>query len=503
MSLEIDANPTTESKKSEKKNPNFIYGVLCVIGSSLMNFVYPSFFAFCTLCVYQTSYIKHHGGTADIIYTMFYYPVMLLFQSIFGLIAGIIYSKVGVHWTNLIGASLFILSCFLMYISARFYLDMISTALFGIAVSILMFPSTTNACEYFMNHIGLINGIVETFISLGSSFYNFIGEEIINPDFIPSDPNDHLYEDEIAKRVKTYILIELFSFLGVYIIAEILTKTYDENRKEGFSIKSLLRIEEIKSLFTKKKDLNLTLIDTIEKKEMQSMEEKENKIETNENDKIIENNNNKDNNKKLNKTRKEKIIIALKSWKFWRYNLVSLSQSPVSDMIFAMYRGIGETNQIDQNALQLIGTLTFIIEFILSFVFGVLCDYVDFRILIFINNIIGSMVGITYYYSFHSSFWFTFLTLLISVQSAGYYSLKDYHLMKVFGTEIYIDLSGVVCLFTGICVIILTIVTYFIETVMEDKDTAYLIVFPVFGVFNFIGVILGFFEEDDPFDYGK
>ena len=75
--------------------------------------------------------------------------------------------------------------------------------------------------------------------------------------------------------------------------------------------------------------------------------------------------------------------------------------------------------------------------------------------------------------------------------------------MKVFGTEIYIDLSGVVCLFTGICVIILTIVTYFIETVMEDKDTAYLIVFPVFGVFNFIGVILGFFEEDDPFDYGE
>ena len=488
MSQEIQLEPLNEPKK---KNPNFIFGVLSVIGSCLINFVYPSVFAFCTLCVYQTSYIKYNGGTADISYTMFYYPVLLLFQSIFGLIAGIIFSKVGVHWTNLIGTFIFILAAFIMYISARFYLDMISSALYGIGVSILMFPSTTNSCKYFMNHIGLINGIVETFISLGSSFFNFIGEEIINPDFIPSDPQDHLYDEKIAKRVKIYLLIQLFSSLGVYLISEILTKTYDENRTEEFSIKSLFRIEEIKSLFHQKKDLKL--IDD-KNEEMQSMDEKENK--SNENNEI-------DKNKKIKKTRKEQLKIALKSWKFWRYNLISLSQSPVSDMIFAMYRGIGETYRIDQNALQLIGTLTFVIEFILSFVFGILCDYVNFRILIFINNMIGSMVGITYYYTFHSSFWFTFLTLLISVQSAGYYSLKDYHLMKVFGTEIYIDLSGVVCLFTGIVVIILTFITYIIETELQDKDTAYLFVFPVFGIFNFMGVILGLFEEDVPFNYGE
>ena len=495
MSQEIQLEPLNEPKK---KNPNFIFGVLSVIGSCLINFVYPSVFAFCTLCVYQTSYIKHHGGTANISYTMFYYPVLLLFQSIFGLIAGIIFSKVGVHWTNLIGTSIFILATFIMYISARFYLDMISSALYGIGVSILMFPSTTNSCKYFMNHIGLINGIVETFISLGSSFFNFIGEEIINPDFIPSDPKDHLYDEKIAKRVKIYLLIQLFSSLGVYLISEILTKTYDENRTEEFSIKSLFRIEEIKSLFRKKKDLKL--IDD-KSAEMQSMDEKDN--ENNKNKEILENINDINKNKKIKKTRKEQIKIALKSWKFWRYNLISLSQSPVSDMIFSMYRGIGETYRINQNALQLIGTLTFVIEFILSFVFGILCDYVEFRILIFINNMIGSLVGITYYYTFRSSFWFTFLTLLISVQSAGYYSLKDYHLMKVFGTEIYIDLSGVVCLFTGIVVIILTFITYIIETELQDKDTAYFYIFPVFGIFNFMGVVLGLFEKDVPFNYDE
>ena len=500
MSLsEIITEPLIES---QIKKTNFIYGVLCIIGACLINFVYPSIFAFNTLAVYQTSYIKHNGGDAYINYTMFYYPVNLLFQSIFGLIAGIIFSKIGVHLTNLLGMVLFILSGFIMYISTRFYLDMISMSLYGIAVAILMFPSTTNACKYFMNHIGLVNGIVETFISLGSTIYTFIGEQIINPDEIPSEPEDHLYREDIANKVKIFILIQIFSSLGVYIIAELITKTYKENNQEKFSITFIFRINEIKSLFNRQKEIKVLVNGPIE------IDKNDNNT-NNDNNNNVNNQNNESNNgnshiiedKKNSKSRKEKIKIVLKSWKFWRYNLISLSQSPISDMVFAMYRGLGESYQINQTALQLIGTLTFIIEFILSFVFGILCDYVNFKILLFIMNIIGSIVGFTYYYSFNSSFFFTFLTLLISVQSAAYYSLKDYHLMKVFGTDIYIDLSGIVCLFTGICVIILTFVTYWVEEFLTDKDTAYLIMFPIFGGFNFLGVILGFFEVDEPFNY--
>ena len=75
--------------------------------------------------------------------------------------------------------------------------------------------------------------------------------------------------------------------------------------------------------------------------------------------------------------------------------------------------------------------------------------------------------------------------------------------MKVFGTEIYIDLSGVVNLTVGIVVIILTALIYFIEMILDDKDMAYLIIFPVFGIINFISVILGFFLDNTPFDYGE
>ena len=490
MEEAIQEAPIIEPKK---KDPNTVFGILCVIGSCIICFVFPSLFSFHTFAVYQTSYIKHNGGEASVIYTMFYYPVTLFFQSICGLVAGIIFAKVGVHWSNLIGSSLYILAAFLMYISTRFYLDMISSSLYGIACAILAFPSAINACKYFMNRIGLVNGIIVTSQSIGTTFFTYIGEQMINPDRIQSDPKDHLYDAKIASKVKSFLLLQIFCVLGSFIICEMLTKTYDKNNQEKYSIKFLFRVNEIKSLCNKKKDDKLLLIETADdvfsiNPEAQEIEEEKKK---------------KNKKKKNSKTRKEKIKMVLKSWKFWRYNLISLSSSPITDMIFSMYRSLGETYQIDQNALQLLGILNSVISFIFSFIFGVLCDYVDFKILLFINNMIGSIVGITYYHSFHNTLSFTILTLTIAVQSAGYYCLREYHLIKVFGIDILVDLSGVVSLTLGICVITLTIVTYIIESTVEEKDLAYLIIFPAFGIFNFLGVILGFFEDSEPFDYGE
>jgi hypothetical protein len=293
-----------------------------------------------------------------------------------------------------------------------------------------MFPATTNACKYFMNHIGLINGIIETVISLGSTFFAFIGEKVINPDKIPSREDDFFYDNEIAKKMKTFLLIQMGCVAGVFIIGLFLNKKYVEE-------------DEVKS----EQDKNLTA--------------------SNNND-------------------------ILNYIYFYSIN-----------MVFSMYRGIGESKKINQTVLQLIGTLNFITEVIFSFVYGILCDYVNFKILLFSMNIIGTVVGFIYCLSFGHTFFFTFLTLLVTVQGSAYYSLKDYHLMKVFGTDIYIDISGFVCLFTGILVIILTFVTYWVEQVLEEKDKAYWIMFCIFGGINGIGLVLGFFEKDTPFDYGE
>ena len=490
---EIQEIPASEP---EEKDPNTVYGILSLVGTGVLSFVVPSVSSFHTFAVYQTSYIKHHGGDASVTFSMFYYPVTLFFQSIMGLFAGIVFAKVGVHWSNLIGCSIYIVAAILMNISSRFYLDMISCILYGIACAILAFPSSINTCKYFMSRVGLVNGIIATLTSVGTTVFTYIGEQMINPDKIQSDPMDHLYGKEIAGRVKYFLLLQIFSILGAFIICEMLIKTYDENNKEECSIKFLFKINEFKSLCNKNKNVEkLLLIESSDEVfsinpeiREEEEEEKKNKIEKKE---------------KKTKTRKEKIKMVLKSWKFWRYNLISLSSSPIINMIFSMYRSLGETYQIDQNALQLLGILNSVIGFIFSFIFGVLCDYVSFRTLLFINNMIGSIVGIIYYHTFHDTGSFTILTLIIAVQSAGLSCMNSFHLIKVFGIDILVDITGVLALTTGIIVIILTIFTYMIEIAVPQKDLAYLVIFPSFGIFNFLGVVLGFFEDEEPFDFGE
>ena len=275
---QIKDNPIVEPKK---KNPNTVFGILCLIGTCIICFVFPSLFSFHTFAIYQTSYIKHNGGDASVIYTIFYYPVTLFIQSIMGLFAGIIFAKVGVHWSNLIGSVIYILAAIIMYISTRFYLDMISSVLYGIACAILAFPSAINTCKYFMNRVGLINGIIATIQSVGTTVFTYLGEQMINPDNIPSDPVDHLYNKDIASRVKYFLLLQIFCVLGAYIICEMITKTYDENNKEEFGLKFLFKINEIKSLCKKKKEEKLLIIESSDERFSINQDIKENEDDKN------------------------------------------------------------------------------------------------------------------------------------------------------------------------------------------------------------------------------
>ena len=132
---EKEVNSIIQKEKAKKR---FIQGVLSIIGASLINFVYPSIFALSTFIVYQLSYIKNNGGDVNIDQNIFYYPVVLLFQSIFGLIAGIIYTRIEVHWSNTLGTFLLIIGCIFLYISKSFFLDMVSMSIYGIAIAIIM-----------------------------------------------------------------------------------------------------------------------------------------------------------------------------------------------------------------------------------------------------------------------------------------------------------------------------------------------------------------------------
>jgi hypothetical protein len=92
---------------------------------------------------------------------------------------------------------------------------------------------------------------------------------------------------------------------------------------------------------------------------------------------------------------------------------------------------------------------------------------------------------------------------LISFSAGGYYPIKDCFLMKVFGSDIYIELSGFVSFLVSVAVNFVTPITYFVLSGLKNKDLAYWILFISFGVLNLIGLILNLFLKETHIDLEK
>ena len=59
-------------------------------------------------------------------------------------------------------------------------------------------------------------------ISFGSFFFAFIGEKIINKNEIPSNDKDNLYNFEIGKRIKIYLVIQIITLISAFMLSFIL-----------------------------------------------------------------------------------------------------------------------------------------------------------------------------------------------------------------------------------------------------------------------------------------
>ena len=485
MSLK-ETKPKKEQNLVPKfKDINFLKGISTVIGASLINFFIGEIFSLCTLVVYELSYIKRIDNSITIDHMTFYYPTEIFFQCFFSFISGILYKKLGLHSTNLIGIVTIILGHYIMYLSSSLYYDIISIIFAGSGIGIIYYPSTTNACEWFMEHNGIIIGILETMISFGSFCFSLIGERIINKEKIQSHFDDNLYDFEIGKRMKCYLVFLIMCSISIYIISFLLMfdkKIDNNNDKESKEIENsndLIELEE-------RLDIN---------NENESDEKKtEKEIEL-----IVKEEKNKINSKKSEY--KKMLIISGKSKRLLLFCLISVLQFPVPAMIFSLYRGIGEYKKIDMNYLQLIGSVNFIFEGLSGFIFGILCDYVNLKYLLLFINGVDTLIAFSYYYTFNNSFIYFFITSFTSFSAGGYYPFKDCYLLKVFGTFIYIELSSYVSFLKSFVVTIISPIAYYIETKVEIKDNAYWILFMTLAAMNLIATILGLFINDSPFNY--
>jgi len=207
---------------SKLKDKTFLKKISTFLGACVINFLSGTIYSLCTLSIYEISYIKEKGGSINIDHLSFYYPLEIIFQCFSSIISGILYKELGLHLTNLVGVTILSFGYFMMYISSSLGLDLLSMILGGIGTGIILYPSTTNTFNWFKGHNGIIVGIMETMISLGSFFFALLGEKIINNEEIQSREEDNLYDYEIGVKVKDYLLIQVISLIAAFLLSLLL-----------------------------------------------------------------------------------------------------------------------------------------------------------------------------------------------------------------------------------------------------------------------------------------
>ena len=543
------------------KDKNLLKGISTLIGTGILNFIMGAVYSLSTLAVYELSYIKGKGGSVDIYLLTFYLPVEMIFQCITSFFSGTLYKKIGLHLTDFFGGIILLLGYIIMYFSVNFFLDIISVILSGIGTGIILYPSTANAIEWFKNGNGLIVGIMESMISLGSFFYCFLGEKIINEKSVESNDIDNLYDFEIGQKFKDFMLILIICVILSFLLSFFLMKEkkkfdkenyydfqkennsnnnlnvnqHNPNIKEGINdnnndkknsnfkkdlieenkenndvndsidtndgkeennnkIEELIDPNENKNNNINKKNEEETVKQNLQQIQHQEIPVTNNELKNENNNKNSQSNKNKETQKQLKL--KQAIKLAIKSRRLILFIIIIILQMPVGQMAFSLYREIGEYKKIDIKYLQLIGSFSFIFECLSSLVFGLLCDYVTIKTLLFYINGIGTFFGFIYCFSFKNSFAFFLVQILLSFSSGGYYPIKDFFLLKVFPQDIYIELNSYVSLIAAISVNIYNFLSYFILSLFDNKDNGFWILFISFGFLSLIGFILNCFTNE-------
>ena len=541
---------------------NMMRGISTLIGTGLLNFIMGAVYSLSTLAVYEISYIKAKGGSIDIYHLAFYFPLEMFFQCISSFFSGSVYKKIGLHLTDTIGVIILLLGYALFYISESLWQDLTAVILSGIGTGIILYPSTSNAIDWFESGNGLIVGIMESMISLGSFFFCFLGEKVINKKGVESNDEDNLYDFDIGKNFKSFMIILIICLIVSFVLSLLLMREKKKSEQENYYTfqkeiiinnnknenvnninKENIQEKNNNNVNNNKKDLvennNETNDNNISQEEKNKKIEElidNNQINVEINQKEINNNNNQKNddttvnkfkinpnqqqeipvshneineeknkNNALSKKEREKqkqlklkqsIKLAIKSRRLTLFVIIVIFQIPVGSMAFALYREIGEYKKIDIKYLQLIGSFTFIFECLSSFVFGLLCDYVTIKKLLFAINGIGTFFGFFYCLSFNNSLTFFLVQILLSFSSGGFYPVKDFFLLKVFPKEIYIELNSYVTLLVSIAINVFNSLSYFVLSLINNKDTGFWILFISFGVLSLIGFILNCFTNE-------
>ena len=190
---------------------------------------------------------------------------------------------------------------------------------------------------------------------------------------------------------------------------------------------------------------------------------------------------------------------AAKSFRVWRLFLMGIFAAPLNNFMMITWRPISIFKEMDTDKIQKVNSYTGIIQMIVTPIFGFLADKIPFRVVTVSLGTINCIVGFLFYFSFENVNFFIALILLNTFANQGMFAMNEPHYMKVFGMKHFIEISGIIGLSGVIMGPICSLFAFFIESNFRDNlDAVYKYMFIVAGCLHAVGVVLSFFETENP-----
>ena len=438
-----------EVKIAFKDKITYVFkGVGAILSSIIQTFGYFSILSLGYTTIYLISFRRYYNPNVNFSDNYNFIPLLNLSFCLSALIGSYFENRFGGKKTIILSNAILCLSFIIMYLSRSIYLDYILMILNGFGIAAGFNITKKNAISFFPNRKSLILGIINlfpNFLNLVLIMYNEVF--VVNyKQELPSTDKIY-YSESVFMNYQTLIIFEIgiLFFTGLFACILYFKNDPKERAKLGFN-------EKIK--------------------------EKENKEEKNEIGK----------NKKIHK--KIKIKEALNNNRISKLMLMVLLFFPTINLITNNLR-------MDQYYYFIYGGLYNIIGCFFSLIFGILGDYIRFKILFSILAGLSIITSIVYIIYFEGEFILFFETILVSLIYNGFNIIFDSHIINVFGAENYIDIWAYIRAPEGIS----HLVGIILNCILDTNSPAYKIIYGISSLGSIISLLIGIHEGEDKFNY--
>ena len=413
-------------------------------------------YTFSNITTYYASYLHHKSNGKIVTDDLFFYvPTLVFIEYLAILPSGYLEKLIGARFTTLLGLILTIIHYIILYLTTNYWIGLLAMGIFGFGIGIGYFPLINNAWKYFPEKKGFLSGLILCSFGMGSFFWIFIAEKIINPNNLAVEdkgPDEGYFAQNspVSSNIVEFWKYMIFIAIVFTIIITLLGFDYYEDEK----------VNENNDLMTPKKNSN-----------------ENSKVDT-------------------------KLVIKI--FFSFEYNKLVLMQ--VLSMIYiylvsVTMRPFGEVIKgLEMKYLKTLSLINSLLNGILRIFWGYIIDLIGWKLSLYINRILLIFASGAYYF-FGSNIVLYYIVNIISANGIAGSSVILPIVNKQVAGEYFLILLGYAGLYYGASSMI---GPFFVKIFKNPKrgENVYLITYLISCGCSIISFILCFFIGDT-IDYEK